>query len=264
MTFESLARRNAVRPSPVFLLIVALAVAAGIFAWTVDDINSWSAKLAVFAFIVFGWLVSMCLHEFAHAYAAYRAGDISVETRGYLTLNPLKYSHPLLSIGLPLIFIALGGFGLPGGAVYVHKHGLKPFTQRMISLAGPLTNALCAIALLIALRVANLGGDYPQHLVFWSAVSFLAFLQITATIFNLIPVPGLDGYGVLEPSLSWQTRQQMDKVRQYGLLIVMAVLWYQPVNTAFFNAMRSLFTALSGASDGLVDIGLALTQFWKH
>jgi Zn-dependent protease len=263
MTFESLARRNAVRPSPVFLLIVALAAAAGGFAWTVADPTSWSAKLSVFAFIVFGWLVSMCLHEFAHAYAAYRAGDIGVETRGYLTLNPMKYSHPLLSIGLPLAFIALGGFGLPGGAVYVHKQGLKPATQRMISLAGPMTNALCAVALLITLRAANLG-DYPTHVVFWSALSFQAFLQITATIFNLIPVPGLDGYGVLEPSLSWQTRRQMDQFRPYGLLIVMAVLWYRPVNTAFFDAMRSLFTGLSGASDSLVSNGLWLTQFWNH
>jgi Zn-dependent protease len=262
MTFDRLTRRNAVRPSPVFLLILALAVGAGALAWTVDDPDGWSAKLSVFAFIVFGWLVSMCLHEFAHAYTAYRAGDVSVESRGYLTLNPFKYSHPLLSIGLPLVFIALGGFGLPGGAVYVHKHGVKPSMQRMISLAGPLTNAACAVLLLLAIRVA--GEHRLSHMVFWSALSFLAFLQITATIFNMIPVPGLDGYGVLEPSLSYETRRSMDQVRQYGIFLVMAVLWFGPVNIAFYNGIRGLFAGLSGAPEAWVDLGLALTQFWRH
>ena len=71
----------------------------------------------MFVFVVFGWLVSLCLHEFGHAYTAWRYGDQDVEVRGYLTLNPLKYANPLLSLGVPLLFIALGGIGLPGGAV---------------------------------------------------------------------------------------------------------------------------------------------------
>ena len=69
--------------------------------------------------------MSLCLHEFAHAYAAYRAGDRSVEAAGYLTLNPFKYAHPLLSIVLPLLFIVQGGIGLPGGAVYLHPHAFR-------------------------------------------------------------------------------------------------------------------------------------------
>ena len=73
----------------------------------------------MFLLVVAGWVVTLCLHEFAHAYMAWRHGDHDVEVRGYLTLNPLKYSHPLLSIGLPVLFIALGGIGLPGGAVYL-------------------------------------------------------------------------------------------------------------------------------------------------
>ena len=73
----------------------------------------------MFIFVIAGWLVSLCLHEFAHAFTAWRFGDHDVAVRGYLTLNPLKYSNPLLSLGLPLLFIALGGIGLPGGAVYV-------------------------------------------------------------------------------------------------------------------------------------------------
>ena len=67
--------------------------------------------------------MSLCLHEYAHALVAYRAGDRGVADRGYLTLNPLKYTHPLLSIVLPVVVVMLGGIGLPGGAVWVdHAH----------------------------------------------------------------------------------------------------------------------------------------------
>lgn len=123
---------SAVRPSPVFLLIVLVTVGGGALAWDAD-IDSVRAKVGVFLLVVFGWIISLCLHEFSHAYVAWRAGDHEVEVRGYLTLNPLKYSHPVLSIGLPLVFIALGGIGLPGGAVYVDTTRFKTSVQRLVS-----------------------------------------------------------------------------------------------------------------------------------
>ena len=107
------------RPSPIFLAIVALTVVGGALAWSSADATRPLAYIGVFIFVIAGWLVSLCLHEFGHAYTAWRFGDHDVAVRGYLTLNPLKYSHPLLSLGLPVLFIALGGIGLPGGAVYV-------------------------------------------------------------------------------------------------------------------------------------------------
>jgi len=105
---------RAVRPSPVFLAFLAAGVLGGVLSWS--DANSTGlARFGVFLLIVGGWVVSLSLHEFAHAYAAYRAGDTSVEGAGYLTLNPVRYAHPVLSIVLPLIFIALGGMGCPAG-----------------------------------------------------------------------------------------------------------------------------------------------------
>ena len=77
------------------------------------------AYVGVFIFVIAGWMVSLCLHEFGHAFTAWRFGDHDVAVRGYLTLNPFKYSNPMLSMVLPLLFIALGGIGLPGGAVWV-------------------------------------------------------------------------------------------------------------------------------------------------
>ncbi len=81
-------------------------------------------RFDVFLFVMAGWLVSLCLHEYAHALvAATWAATTSVADRGYLTLNPLKYTHPVLSIVLPVVFLLLGGIGLPGGAVWIdHRH----------------------------------------------------------------------------------------------------------------------------------------------
>ena len=109
--------RQSVRPSPIFLGIVALTLAGGGLAWFCGDAIEPLSYGAVFVLVVAGWLVSLCLHEFGHAYTAWKFGDHDIAVRGYLTLNPLKYSNPMLSLGLPLLFIALGGIGLPGGAV---------------------------------------------------------------------------------------------------------------------------------------------------
>ena len=89
------------RISPIFLAFVALAVLGGYLSW--DDARTGVIpRLGVFLLVIGGWVVSLCLHEFAHAYVAYRSGDHSVEAAGYLTLNPLRYAHPFLSIVLPI------------------------------------------------------------------------------------------------------------------------------------------------------------------
>ncbi|WP_433196408.1 site-2 protease family protein [Nocardia sp. CA-107356] len=248
---------GAVRPSPVFLLVIAIAVAGGVLAWDAD-VQSTRAKFGVFLLVVFGWIVTLCLHEFAHAFTAWRAGDNEVELRGYLTLNPLKYSHPLLSIVLPMVFIALGGIGLPGGAVYVHTHSVSPRMQRIISGAGPAVNALCAVLLLVVVRFF---GSDTSHRAFWYGLSFLAFLQITATLLNILPLPGLDGYGVIEPSLSYRTRRALDQFKPFGMLILFALLFTPSINTVFFDAVYSLYE-LSGVDADWSRFGSWLTRFW--
>ncbi|NLU83206.1 site-2 protease family protein [Rhodococcus sp. HNM0569] len=249
-------RRAAVKPSPVFAAIVATTVVGGILAWRAAP-DSALAHAGVFVLVVAGWVVTLCLHEFAHAYSAWRAGDTDVEVRGYLTLDPRKYSNPLLSIGIPVLFIALGGIGLPGGAVYV-RSGLFPRgTQARISLAGPLVNVVFAIVLLAVVRLFGSG----EHIVFWAGVAFLAFLQVTAALLNLLPVPGLDGYGAIEPFLSAETRRALRRFATYGILFVIALLFVPEINRAFFGAVYWLFE-LSGVDRVLAQYGNGLMRFW--
>lgn len=106
-----------------------------------------------FAIVLFGWIFSLCLHEFSHALVAYYGGDYTVREKGYLTFNPLKYTHPLFSIVLPLLFLLMGGIGLPGGAVYIERWRIRNrFLLSAVSLAGPMANLLIAILLGLILR----------------------------------------------------------------------------------------------------------------
>lgn len=246
------------RPSPIFLLIVAITAVGGVLAWISGATVRPLAYAGVFIFVIAGFLVSLCLHEFGHAYTAWRFGDRDVEARGYLTLNPLKYSHPLLSLGLPALFIALGGIGLPGGAVYVRTSWMTKQQKTLVSLAGPSMNVLFAVLLLLLTRLL---AD-PAHAVFWAGVAFGAFLQVTAALLNLLPVPGLDGYGALEPHLSPATQRAVQPAKQWGFLVLLLLLFTPTVNRWFFGLVDWFFD-LSGVNTQLWQVGYQLTRFWS-
>ncbi|WP_338180528.1 site-2 protease family protein [Jatrophihabitans sp.] len=265
--------RRAVRPSPLFLAFVAVTVVGGLLAWSQDAYGSRLGDLGVFLFVLGGWVVTLCLHEFAHAYAAYRAGDRSVEAAGYLTLNPFKYTHPLLSIILPLFFIIQGGIGLPGGAVYLHQHAFRSRASRSVAAAvGPLMNLIFGAGLLLAARSHNIGngplylplnfdGTPTDHLRFWSALAFLGFLQITATVLNLLPIPGLDGYAIIEPYLDPQTQHAAQKIKPWGMLGVIVLLQIQSLNDQFFRLIYNICD-LFGDTATLSALGHEFFKFW--
>ena len=249
---------QSVRPSPIFWAIVGLTVLGGALAyWDGAAVGS-LAYLSVFVFVIAGWVVSLCLHEFGHAFTAWKFGDRGVAMRGYLDLDPRRYSHPVLSIALPIAITAIGGIGLPGAAVYVRTSFMTAKQRTLVSLAGPTANLLLAVLLLEA---TNLFFD-PLHPVLWAGVAFLGFLQITALLLNLLPIPGLDGYSALEPHLSPHTQRTLQPAKQWGFLVLLLLLFTPQLNRWFFE-MVFWFTDLSGVPRGLVIGGMGLTQFWS-
>ena len=93
--------------------------------------------------IIIGWIMSVCVHEYSHALAAYLAGDRSVSDRGYLSMNPLLYIDPFMSIILPVVALLMGGIPLPGGAVLIDRLALrKRWYGSLVSAAGPASNFL--------------------------------------------------------------------------------------------------------------------------
>ena len=249
--------------SPVFLGIVAVTATGGVALWT----GYGSAKIATFLFVLGGYFAVLCLHEFGHAYSAHRAGDRDVAARGYLDLNPLRYMNPLLSIILPIFYLAIGGLPLPGGAVLVNRAAARSKWQAsLISAAGPLMNMLFGGLAMLAIAIAvptDAAWDNSPHQPFWAALSFFAWIQVAVTVLNLIPVPGLDGYGIIEPYLRYETRRGLEPIRPYGILLVLLLLIaIPPVRDAFSNAIYSIMSFF-GQPDGVAGVGGDLFRFWQ-
>jgi Zn-dependent protease len=228
---------GSVRPSPVFLLPLLIMLGSGmaLFQGLPPRYTTPTALLFVFS----GWIVSLCLHEFGHAIVAYVGGDTSVRSAGYLTLNPLKYSHPMLSIILPLIFVAMGGIGLPGGAVYINTERLRSRAWRSgVAAAGPLATLLFGLLMIWPFWFG--WDDYLTRAKepFWAALAFLAFLQITALLFNLLPVPSLDGFNIFSAWLPVGVRTQLQSMGNIFFFILLAVLWQDtPIRDGFWAAI---------------------------
>lgn len=238
--------------------LVGLTALGGIVAWQVGSSVRPLSYAAVFVFVIAGWLVSLCLHEFGHAVTAWRFGDHDAALRGYLTLDPRRYTHPMLSLGMPMLFIALGGIGLPGGAVYLRTWFMSARRRTLVSLAGPAANLALAVVLLTA---ARLGYD-RAHGVLWSAVVFLGFLQLTAVVLNLLPIPGLDGYDALEPHLSPATQRAVAPAKQFAPLFLVFLFLAPALNGWLFAVVYGLFD-LSGIPRWLAGAGSTLTRFWN-
>lgn len=212
-----------------------------------------------FLVVLVGWLLSLSLHEFSHALIAYLGGDWTVREKGYLTFNPLKYTHPVYSFLLPLLFLLMGGIGLPGGAVYIETWRLRSARWRTaVALAGPLSNLLLAIILGLVLRFSpvNFNGVWP-------GLAFLGLLQVTAVVLNLIPVPPFDGFNAIEPYLSEPVRMKFEQTRGAFIWIVFLVLWFVPIVSNMFWGLIFFISRLLGVPLELAAMGLNQFQFWR-
>ena len=212
-----------------------------------------------FTIVFFGWIFSLCLHEFSHALVAYYGGDTTVREKGYLTFNPLKYTHPLFSIIMPLLFLLMGGIGLPGGAVYIETWRIRNrFWLSAMSLAGPTANLVVAIIIAVILRFLPV-----ENSSMGPGLSFLLVLQLSAVLFNLIPLPPFDGYNALEPFLNPVIRMQMDRIRGFTMWIIIILFWYVPVVGDFFWGAVYIFARILGVNWNLVVMGLERFRFWE-
>lgn len=242
-------------PSPLFVLLVGVTGAGGALA----ALGSGASRTAGIVLLVLGgWAVSLCLHEFGHALVAYRGGDYSVRAKGYLTLDIRRYTDPVLSLLLPLLLLAAGGIPLPGGAVWINQHALRSRgTISAVSLAGPLTNLGLGLALIIVLGVTTL----PDGLAL--GLSYLALVQILAFVLNILPVPGLDGFGALEPYVSPGARRFAATVRPFApLALFILIIGVPPLAQLLFGTTYTLFAALGGDPQVAV-AGLREFMFWR-
>jgi Zn-dependent protease len=242
--------------SPFFLVLVLVTVGGGVLA----AVGSGAVLVTGIVLLVLGgWAVSLCLHEFAHAVVAHRSGDTSIRGRGYLTLDIRRYTNVGLTFVLPVLFLLLGGIPLPGGAVLINHAAIRSRAARsLVSFAGPAVNLV--FGLVLALVVATV----PMTIGLAAGLSCLALIEVLAFVLNILPVPGLDGFGVLEPYLSDGARRLADRVRPWAPLVLLVVLLGLPgASRLLFGLGDAVFGAVGGNA-GLAGAGYNALQFWRR
>lgn len=214
-----------------------------------------------FYIVMVGWVFSVCLHEFAHAWVAYKGGDHTVRDKGYLTFNPLKYTDPYFSILLPILFLVIGGLGLPGGAVYIERSLLRSRSRETaVSLAGPAANLLLVLIIGALFKFGFLQSD-PSSLASVS-FAFLLHLQISAIILNLLPIPPLDGFGAIAPWLSESARERGYANGTVALFVLFIALSFVPaINHVFWSTVFRI-DSLFGVDPSLIRVGWRTFRFW--
>ena len=218
-----------------------------------------TSSLKEFILLIPVILFSLTVHEVCHGWVADRFGDPTARATGRLTLNPIAHLDP---IGTIMLFIAHFGWAKP---VMVNPYNLKDPKKDMIwiSLAGPGANFLLALIAGITLRVLMAFGNINISGVMWSSIYALLILTLQINlalgIFNLIPIPPLDGAKVLFGLLPYRYEQHYQWLERYGMVILLAlfvldsftpfkilsiILWLPANLLSYLFAGRSLFYLL--------------------
>ncbi|MFJ7725974.1 site-2 protease family protein [Neobacillus sp. NPDC097160] len=164
-------------------------------------------------------IFAFTFHELAHAYVAYKFGDMTAKNQGRLTLNPLKHLDPF---GTILILIAGFGWARP---VPVNRFFFKKprLAGVLVSVAGPLSNLiLSAIGFGVAYGLNRFGVNASDN--FYDFLEIFIQLNIVLFIFNLLPLPPLDGYRIIEDLAPNHLRAKMTQYEQYGILIFLILV----------------------------------------
>ena len=194
-------------------------------------------------------LFSLCVHEAAHAAMAYYCGDDTARLQGRLTLNPLAHIDPLGTVILPIVMLMMTGY-MFGWAKPVPFNPAKLNNIRrdpvLIAMAGPASNLMLALFFVLTGRLYFVlagGASEVPALVFTFFVS-MVFLNLILMLFNLIPVPPLDGHYVLNYFLPPGGQRAMQQIGPFGIII--AIVLAQPLFRTVLPPLRSFIYSAFG------------------
>ena len=194
-------------------------------------------------------LVGITFHEFMHAFVADQLGDHRPRALGRVSLNPIRHIDPLGA----LVFV-LAGFGW-GKPVPVNAYALRPGRIGMayVSAAGPLANLFVASVGGIVFRVAELAGVVggPGDEFLTQLLSSIVLFNVILGLFNLLPIPPLDGYNLVLPFLPPRTAFAVQRYAGYGLMVLL-ILVLLPQLGSGLNPLGWLFALAQGIARVLI------------
>jgi Zn-dependent protease len=204
---------------------------------------------AVLVVIVGAAILSLSFHEAAHAWTARAFGDDTAEREGRLTLNPLAHVDLVMTVLVPIVtYVVSNGAGFFGGAkpVPVNPNRLRhPHRDNaVVAIAGPLSNLLLAALFLTAFHAVRVSGGWEDKLLPRLLVQIAQF-NVLLTVFNLVPIPPLDGSRVVRWLLPDSLRGFYTELERFGLLIILVLVFlYRPFQVALFNTINSVTDGL--------------------
>jgi len=229
--------------------------------------------MQILIFSILALIMSAVLHEYAHGWVAYKLGDNTAKNMGRLTLNPISHLDPIGSVILPILLVLSNTGFILGWAkpVPYNPYNLRDarYGDLKVAIGGPATNLMIAIVFGIVARLLPIASGLKQTL----AVSFLqgdqtfllnemqgslmasifvlaiivCFINLLLMIFNLIPIPPLDGSKVLMTFLPYEWQVRMHKIEPYGFFIIIFMLMFG-VFSLIWPVIIFLFTIITGLS----------------
>ncbi len=230
---------------PAFLPAVwaALATSAGPLVQSAPR-QSPTTLVFVIAFLV----ISLGIHEAAHAWVAAMRGDTTARDMGRMTLNPLAHIDPFLTVILPAVMYATTGmvFGGAKPVPVIASRLHKPLRDMMlVALAGPASNLFLALLFALAYNLAMGPGGYTHDQLMPSVLLTSAAFNVLLAVFNLIPLPPLDGSRVMAWLLPRGARDAYVSLERFGILIVfLAISFFPPLQHAISAGTRSILDFL--------------------
>lgn len=165
-------------------------------------------------------LIAFTFHEYAHAKMADKLGDKTPRFQGRLTLNPMAHIDPM---GFIMILLVHFGWAKP---VEVNKRAFKNYYKDdlKVSLAGPVANLIVAFVAIIVFQLMGrfIVIDNPTIIIFFNMVNYIALINVNLFVFNLLPIPGLDGFHILEDLNPRVFHQWAEKIYNYQMVILIA------------------------------------------
>jgi len=194
-------------------------------------------------------VMSVVIHEVSHGYAASYLGDQTARYEGRLTLNPIKHLDFVGSFLVPSLSYFLGGF-IFGWAkpVPYNPYNLRPgrWSEAIVAIAGPASNIVLAILFGTLLRVGIAGGESWASPAFIQITSLIVFINILLAIFNLMPIPPLDGSKLLFAAFPSKLFQLRGFFERYGLMLVLFFIFF--LWQFIFPVIVVLFRLITGVA----------------